>query len=164
MNVHNVNEVERFAFFSKAVCVLLKDVLQNRQNPIMRPNLIIANDWHCGAMAPLMKMASLAQEEQNFVDSLSLSEKIRQIPIVHIAHHLGYQGWDYPNTQRILNSLFEYSAELIYKNAKAVKNANPRTQSAILVYDTYNQANGHIQFADRVVTNFFGNREWVRKV
>ena len=152
LNVHNVNEVERFAFFSKAVCVLLKDVLQNRQNPVMRPNLIIANDWHCGAMAPLMKMASLAQEEQNFVDSLSLAEKIRQIPIVHIAHHLGYQGWDYPNTQRILNSLFEYSADLIYKNAKAVKNANPRTQSSIMVYDTYNQANGHIQFADRVVT------------
>ncbi len=151
LNENGVNEVERFAFFSKAIYVLLKDVAENSYNPLVYPNMIVANDWHCGELAGLLKYFTLAQEEQGVMET-SLSEKLRNLPIIHIAHHLGYQGWDYKNTRRLLNSTYEYASNLIYKNAKAVKNANPRTQNTLIVYDCYNQAACSLHLADRVVT------------
>lgn len=151
LNENGVNEVERFTFFSKAVYVLLKDVAENKYNPLAYPNVIVANDWHCGTLAGLLKYFTLAQEEQGVMNSV-LGEKLRNLPIIHIAHHLGYQGWDYKNTRRLLNSTYEYAANMIYKNAKAVKNANPRTQNTLIVYDCYNQAACSLHLSDRVVT------------
>lgn len=150
-NENGVNEVERFAFFSKAVFVLLKDVFQNKQNPLQKPNLLIANDWHCGALAPLLKYEVLAQQQKGLLDDKT-ADGLLSLPVVHIVHHLGYQGWDYPNTRRLLNSLFAYDAKLVYRNAKAIKNFNPRVVSSLIVHDSYNQAAGHINLADRVVT------------
>ena len=43
-------------------------------------------------------------------------------------------------------------ASLVLKNAKAVKNSNPRTSNTLLVGDTYNQASCNIHLADRIVT------------
>ncbi len=150
LNKNGVNEVERFAFFSKAVYVLLKECVGGRAQ-IKQPNILIANDWHSGALAGLCKYGAAA-EARNGELSAEEAQIIRSVPIIHIAHHLGYQGWDFPNTARLLNSLYEHNAAVIFKNAKAIKNSNPRTPNTLIVYDCYNQASGSLHLADRVVT------------
>ena len=150
-NKYGINEVERFAFFSKCTYILLKEILQNNISELKAPNVIIANDWHSGALSGLMKYFTTAQENAGTMQA-DLSNKIKSIPVVHIAHHLGYQGWDYENTAKILNSLYEQTASLVFKNAKAIKNSNPRTTNTLIVYDCYNQASCNFHLADRIVT------------
>lgn len=151
MNEFGINEVERFAFFSKAVYELLKEIFEGKIKDISRPNVLIANDWHSGALSGLTKYFTKAQIEAQRM-SLELAEKMKALPIVHVAHHLGYQGWDYDNTSRILNSLYENTATLVFKNAKAIKNSNPRATNTLIVSDCYNQASCNFHLADRVVT------------
>ena len=55
MNEFGINEVERFAFFSKAVYELLKEIFEGKIKDISRPNVLIANDWHSGALSGLTK-------------------------------------------------------------------------------------------------------------
>ncbi|MBR2034049.1 MAG: glycogen/starch synthase [Alphaproteobacteria bacterium] len=151
MNKYGINEVERFAFFSKAVYMLLKTICEKPSAAISTPNVIIANDWHSGALSGLTKYFTIAQVDAKKM-SIDLACKIKNIPIVHIAHHLGYQGWDYDNTSKILNSLYEKNASLVFKNAKAIKNSNPRATNTLIVHDCYNQASCNFHLADRVVT------------
>ena len=151
MNEFGINEVERFAFFSKAVYELLKEIFEGKIKDISRPNVLIANDWHSGALSGLTKYFTKAQIEAQRM-SPELAEKMKALPIVHVAHHLGYQGWDYDNTSRILNSLYENTATLVFKNAKAIKNSNPRATNTLIVRDCYNQASCNFHLADRVVT------------
>jgi len=150
-NRYNVNEVERFAFFSKAVYALIKSLCEKPSKEIRLPNVIIANDWHSGALAGLLKYFTTAQVDEGLM-SADLADEIKNIPVVHIAHHLGYQGWDYDNTSRILNSLYEHQANKVFKNAKAIKNSNPRATNTLIVHDCYNQASCNFHLADRVVT------------
>jgi len=147
MNKYGINEVERFAFFSKAVYELVKRRIQNST----APNVIIANDWHSGALSGLMKYLPVALLNKNKIDE-TFADKIRSIPIVHIAHHLGYQGWDYENTARILNSLYEDETAFVFKNAKPIKNSNRRTFNTLIVHDCYNQASCNFHLADRIIT------------
>lgn len=147
LNKYGVNEVERFAFFSKAIYTLLTSLIGTPDCP----NVIIANDWHSGAISGLTKYLPLALAEKEKIDDKT-SEAIRLIPIVHIAHHLGYQGWDYENTARILNSLYGENTAFVFKNAKAIKNSNRRTTNTLIVYDCYNQASCNFHLADRVIT------------
>ncbi|MBQ9234957.1 MAG: glycogen/starch synthase [Alphaproteobacteria bacterium] len=147
LNEHNVNEVERFAFFSKAVYTLLLHFLGTSDYP----NVIIANDWHSGTISGLTKYLPLAMSEKGQMDE-ETSDALRSLPVVHIAHHLGYQGWDYDNTARILNSLYGEHTAYIFKNAKAVKNSNRRAFNTLIVHDCYNQASCNFHLADRVVT------------
>ena len=151
MNEFGINEVERFAFFSKAVYELLKEIFEGKIKDISRPNVLIANDWHSGALSGLTKYFTKAQIEAQRM-SPELAEKMKSLPIVHVANHLGYQGWDYDNTSRILNSLYENTATLVFKNAKAIKNSNPRATNTLIVSDCYNQASCNFHLADRVVT------------
>jgi len=151
MNQFGINEVERFAFLSKAVYELLKEIFDGKLNSIKAPNVIIANDWHSGALSGLTKYFTNAQVEALRMTP-TLAEKLKTLPIVHIAHHLGYQGWDYDNTSKILNSLYENTATLVFKNAKAIKNSNPRAVNTLIVSDCYNQASCNFHLADRVVT------------
>lgn len=151
LNEYGVNEVERFAFFSKAVYALVKSLLEKPCKEIALPNVLIANDWHSGALSGLMKYFSVAQVESGTM-SKELADKLKDIPVVHIAHHLGYQGWDYDNTSKILNSLYENTATLVFRNAKAIKNSNPRSVNTLIVSDCYNQASCNFHLADRVVT------------
>lgn len=151
MNEFGINEVERFAFFSKAVYELLKEIFEGKIKDISRPNVLIANDWHSGALSGLTKYFTKAQIEAQRM-SPELAEKMKSLPIVHVAHHLGYQGWDYDNTSRILNSLYENTATLVFKNAKAIKNSNPRATNTLIVSDCYNQSSCNFHLADRVVT------------
>ncbi len=151
LNEHNINEVERFAFFSKAVYELVKSLCQQPAEEIPLPNILVANDWHSGALAGLMKYFSTIQVENGTMDD-ALAARLKAIPVIHIAHHLGYQGWDYENTRKILNSLYENMATQVFRNAKAIKNSNPRTTNTLIVYDCYNQASCDFHLADRVVT------------
>lgn len=147
MNKYGVNEVERFVFFSKAAYELVKVLLAEKQ----APNVIIANDWHSGALSGLMRYLPVALAEKDLI-SEEEADKIRAIPIIHIAHHLGYQGWDYENTARLLNSLYGNQTAFIFKNAKTIKNSNRRTFNTLIVHDCYNQASCNFHLADRVVT------------
>ncbi len=151
LNQYGINEVERFAFFSKAVYALICKLAEKSLPQIELPNVIIANDWHSGALSGLLKYFTTAQAEFRLMNP-NLATKIKNLPIVHIAHHLGYQGWDYENTAKILNSLYEHTTNLIFKNAKAVKNSNPRGTHTLIVHDCYNQASCNFHLADRVVT------------
>lgn len=151
LNENNVNEVERFAFFSKAVYVLIKACFTDKNLQLKAPNILIANDWHSGALAGLCKYNTV-MEACNHTLNEKTAHDIQNIPIIHIAHHLGYQGWDYPNTTKILNSLYEHNALCVVKNAKAMKNSNPRVTNTLIVYDCYNQASGSFHLADRVIT------------
>lgn len=151
LNNLNIDEVERFAFLSKAVYCLLEDIAGNKLNEIDLPNILIANDWHSGAISGLTKYLSLAKVYAGRL-SENIADVLKEIPIIHIAHHMGYQGWDYNNTSKILNSLYEDLATLVLKNAKAVKNSNPRTGNTLIVGDTYNQASCNMHLADRIVT------------
>lgn len=151
MNKYGINEVERFAFFSKAVYILVKNICEGKIKELELPNVIIANDWHSGALSGLLKYFTVAQVDNQTMDA-ALADRLKTLPIVHIAHHLGYQGWDYENTVKILNSLYEYTAATVLKNAKAIKNSNPRATNTLIVHDCYNQASGNFHLADRVVT------------
>ena len=151
LNSNNINEVERFAFFSKAVYCLIESLYQKNNSYVATPNLIVANDWHSGALSGLLKYFSLAKVEAGTMES-SLADKLKRIPVIHLAHHLGYQGWDYDNTSKILNSLYEDLSRLVFKNAKAIKNSNPRADHTLIVHDCYNQASCNFHLADRVVT------------
>lgn len=151
MNKYGINEVERFAFFSKCVYLLIKALCSDGIKGLECPNVLIANDWHSGALSGLMKYFTVAQVEARLM-APELAEKIKSLPVVHIAHHLGYQGWDYENTAKILNSLYENLATMVFKNAKSIKNSNPRATNTLIVHDCYNQASGSFHTADRVVT------------
>ena len=151
MNAHGINEVERFAFFSKAVYVLLEDLLLSSDQKIKIPNVLMANDWHSGALAGLTKYFTTAKTAAGLMEK-SVADGLKSIPIIHLAHHLGYQGWDYENTEKILNSLYEDVATMVFKNAKAVKNTNARSINTLMVHDCYNQASCNFHLADRVVT------------
>ncbi len=151
LNESGINEVERFAFFSKAVYILIENLCDNKIKDIEKPNVLIANDWHSGALSGLTKYLTTAKVETQTM-SAELAEQIKSIPIIHIAHHLGYQGWDYENTSKILNSLYEETVSTVFRNAKAIKNANPRATNTLIVHDCYNQASCNFHLADRVVT------------
>ena len=151
LNEFGINEVERFAFFSKAVYSLIENICDGRVKEIEKPNALIANDWHSGALGGLMKYLTTAKVETCDMGS-DLAEEMKSIPVIHIAHHLGYQGWDYENTSKILNSLYEDTASMVFRNAKAIKNSNPRATNTLIVHDCYNQASCDFHVADRVVT------------
>ncbi|MBR1649370.1 MAG: glycogen/starch synthase [Alphaproteobacteria bacterium] len=151
LNEHNINEVERFAFFSKAVYELICELNIKSNKKIPTPNVLVANDWHSGALSGLTKYLSPLRAKAGIID-LKAAETIKNIPVIHLAHHLGYQGWDYENTARILNSLYGEFAAPIFKNAKAIKNSNPRALNTLIVYDCYNQSSCNFHLADRVVT------------
>ena len=118
---------------------------------ITLPNVLLANDWHSGAIAGLTKYRTQIMQKQGLVNA-PLANKLYNIPFIHLAHHLGYQGWDYKNTTKILNSLYEKSIKYIIANATSCCRQNPRITNTLVVNDTYNQACCNFHLADRVVT------------
>ena len=151
LNEFGIDEAEKFAFFSKCVYKLVEEIVKGNIKEINLPNVLLANDWHSGAVSGLMKYFTVAQVEANLMDD-KIARKIKNIPVVHIAHHFGYQGWDYENTAKILNSLYENLSTVVFKNAKTVKNSNPRAVNSLVISDSYNQAACNVFLADRVVT------------
>lgn len=151
LNEFGINEVEKFAFFSKCVYKLVENIIKGNLREIKLPNVLLANDWHSGALAGLMKYFPVALTEAKLMEE-KIARKIKSIPVIHIAHHFGYQGWDYENTAKILNSLYENMSTVVFKNAKTVKNSNPRAVNSLVISDSYNQAACNVFLADRIVT------------
>ena len=151
LNEFGINEAEKFAFFSKCVYKLLENIVKGTIKGIQLPNVLLANDWHSGALSGLTKYFTVIQVEAGRLDE-KVARKIKSIPVIHIAHHFGYQGWDYENTAKILNSLYENMSTVVFKNAKTVKNSNPRAVNSLIISDCYNQAACNVFLADRIVT------------
>ena len=151
LNENDIDETERYAFFSKAVFELLKNLIEEKNEHIERPNVIIANDWHASAISGLTRYLTPIKKEKHQL-SKDTAEALRNTPIVHITHHLGYQGWDFKNTSNILNSLYEDYSSIVYENANNVKTSNKRTKNTVIVGDTYNHLSCDVALADRLVS------------
>ncbi len=151
LNEFKIDEVERFAFFSKAIYGLLESLATTHNKHIPFPTSIVANDWHTGALSGLLKYFSTSCFDFGMI-SAHVYEKLFNTPVVYIIHHLGYQGWSYDNSARILNSLYEEMAVNVFKFAKVAKNTNPRYTNSLIVHDSYNQSASSIALADRIVT------------
>ncbi len=151
LNENNIDETERFAFFSKAVFELLKNLIEDKNDYIETPNIIISNDWHASAISGLTRYLTPIKKEKHQI-SKDTAKKLQETPIVHITHHLGYQGWDFKNTSNILNSLYEDYSSIVYENAKNIKTSNPRTKNTLIVGDTYNHLSCDVGLADRLVS------------
>lgn len=151
LNENNIDETERYAFFSKAVFELLKTLTEEKNDNIDRPNVIIANDWHASAISGLTRYLTPIKKEKQQI-SKETANALQDTPILHITHHLGYQGWDFKNTSNILNSLYEDYSSIVYENAKNIKTSNKRTKNAVIVGDTYNHLSCDVALADRLVS------------
>jgi starch synthase len=146
-NKSGVGESERFAFLSKAVAYYIKDLKEN--NPADAPNIIDANDWHAGPLAAQFKYLMPAKAANNDGVSRKTAIELQEIPIVYTVHNLEYQGWDHPNTSKILDLLYEDYASSIFKNAYAPNMKD--TPKSVIVRDTYNAAIHGLSLADAVI-------------
>ncbi len=162
LNAFGIGEVERFAFFSKAIYGLLEELAKKTNKSIMFPTTIVANDWHTGALCGLLKYFSTSCFDFGMISEL-VYEKLFNLPVVYIIHHLGYQGWSYENSSHLLNSLYEEMAVNVFKSAKVAKNTNPRFENSLIVDDSYNQSAPSIALADRIVTVSNNYQEEVSK-
>ncbi len=142
LNRKGIDETERFAFFSKAVYELMKARKEKEIEGVPEPNIVVANDWHAGSIASLTRYKGIAEKE---------GQPLKDIPIVHIVHNLQHQGWDYGNTDKILNTLFEKSAKDIVTSAKSPVEDNPEVNNSLYVRGTYNSVSPSLNLADRVV-------------
>ena len=84
LNKLGIDEVERFAFFSKAVYVLLLNLVQNNASlsKISCPNVLLANDWHSGALSGLTKYRTPMLKKSGAI-SIEVAEKLYSIPVIH---------------------------------------------------------------------------------
>lgn len=130
-NEHKANEKERFAFFTKAVHEFAAAKLDPERaknftyinnklfDDIPVPDGFLLNDWHAGALAPLLRYKSVIQ---NLYDDLSFdaAEKLCNARIVTIIHNAAYQGEVYnkSETENILNTLFDQYATKIVQKGK----------------------------------------------
>lgn len=157
INADGVGESERFAFFSKAVANYVKDLKE--KDSADAPNIIDANDWHAGPLAAQFKYLMQAKAANGEI-SKELADDLKNIPIVYTVHNLEYQGWDYPNSSKILNLLYEGYAGDIFKNSYCPNMNESLTEwmkkshlkpKSLIVRDTYNAGIHGLSLADAVV-------------
>ncbi len=122
------SEAERYAFFSKSVYEFLKIKADpNSQtcikilNPdkfaeIKTPDAMILNDWHAGAIAPLMRLKAPCEAEMKELSSRA-ANTFKSMNLINIDHNLDYQGTSWQHTSEILNTLFDKYAYDIHKYA-----------------------------------------------
>lgn len=122
------SEAERYAFFSKSVYEFLKIKADpNSQtcikifNPdkfaeIKTPDAMILNDWHAGAIAPLMRLKAPCEAEMKELSSRA-ANMFKSMNLINIDHNLDYQGTSWNHTSEILNTLFDKYAYDIHKYA-----------------------------------------------
>lgn len=146
-NESGVGESERFAFLSKAVAEYVKDL--KTSDSADAPDVIDANDWHAGPLAAQFRYLMPAKAANNDGISKDVADQLKDIPIVYTVHNLEYQGWDYPNSSKILNLLYEDYSDAIFKKAYCPK--MEETPKSLIVRDTYNAAIHGLSLADSVV-------------
>lgn len=123
-----VSEAERYAFFSKAVYEFMKIKADpNSQtclkifNPdkfkeIKTPDAMILNDWHAGAIAPLLRLKAPCEAEMKELSSRA-ADIFKSMNLINIDHNLDYQGTSWKHTSEILNTLFDKYAYDIHQHA-----------------------------------------------
>ncbi|MFA6990266.1 MAG: glycogen/starch synthase, partial [Candidatus Gastranaerophilaceae bacterium] len=146
LNSKGVDEVERFAFLSKAVADLMKAAKEEEIDKISAPNVIVANDWHAAPLSGQTRYLSQVKASKGKI-SAETADYLKQTPIIHIVHNLLYQGKDRLNSTKILNLLYEENANEIVKYAKSID----KNSSSLCLKNTYNQANVSLNLADKVV-------------
>lgn len=150
-NNNGVGESERFAFFSKSVANYVKELKKN--NPEEAPNVIDANDWHAGPLTAQFRYLIPAKAQDGTKEDKKIADELKNIPIVYTVHNLEYQGWDYENTNKIMNLLYEGYSKGIFDNAKVPlmeETSNNHAPKAIRVRDTYNAAMHGLALSDVV--------------
>ena len=90
LNKYGINEVERFAFFSKAVYALIKAICVGEIKDIAKPNVLIANDWHSGALSGLLKYFTVAQVERQTMLKSIIESKDTKKAILRIILYLAF--------------------------------------------------------------------------
>lgn len=154
-NESGVGESERFAFLSKAVAYYVKELKEKGASDA--PDVIDANDWHAGPLAAQFRYLMQAKAAKNDGISKEIAQELKDLPIVYTVHNLEYQGWDHPNTSKILDLLYEGYANDIFKSAYTPKMENTQkvnditNKKSVIVRDTYNAAMHGLALADAVV-------------
>ncbi len=123
-----VSETERYAFLSKAVYEFMKikadpnsqtfiKIFNNEKfGEIKAPDAMILNDWHAGAIAPLLRLKAPCEAEMKELSSRA-AELFKSMNLINIDHNLDYQGTSWQHTSEILNTLFDKYAYDIYEHA-----------------------------------------------
>ena len=77
---------------------------------------MILNDWHAGAIAPLLRLKAPCEAEMKELSSRA-AELFKSMNLINIDHNLDYQGTSWQHTSEILNTLFDKYAYDIYEHA-----------------------------------------------
>ena len=109
-----VHETERFLYFNK----FLYDLWGNTQKTegVRLPSLVMANDWHTGGLAAMMRLLSPTQKAAGELDA-KVADHLYSTPIMAIMHNAGVSGGKWETQEKLLNILFGKHAALISKNA-----------------------------------------------
>lgn len=147
-NVNDIDEVERFAFMSKASYVLMNELQQGKMNDkLEKPNVVVANDWHASSMSALMRYMAPLQEANKEITP-EAKTYIDQTPIIHITHNNALQGKNSKNADEIFRTLFGQYTDVITKNIKGyVDSIYPMSNG----FGTINSAYIDLHLADKIV-------------
>ena len=172
INQYDIDEPERFAFFSKAAVYAAKKLLKDQNNTesgsqkalITPPNILIANDWHASAIPAVIQYTLKANLETNNLSKKSdktaeekVVNQLNSMPVLMMAHNLTYQGWEYHKTGKVMNMLFGLNAKEVYNNAQSYHgNINSQTSDILkektsLIRGTLNMANMGVNLSDIVI-------------
>ncbi len=148
-NVNNIDEEERMMFLSKASYEYLKRVKEGTVKDQQAPNILLANDWHAAAMAPLMRYKAPVDADKKAM-SKETYDYIKNVPIIHITHNAKLEGVenDAKIADKIVRTLFEEDTDEISPKLRAYNEEGwPLSNGE----GTYNSAKADVYLADRIV-------------
>lgn len=125
------------------------------------PDAILANDWHAGVMAPMLR---LLPELQSYNAELSneTAKYLKEMPFFMIGHNAAFQGVEHVKQNEILNSVFGKYAATIVENTKGHKDLPEALQHPFFSINDKKEVGMNImnmsQFADVYipVSNHYG--------
>lgn len=172
VNKYDVDEPERFAFFSKAAVYAAKKLLKDQnkaekgsgESLITPPNVLVVNDWHASAIPAVIQYGLKANLETNKFSKTTdknaeerVVNQLNNMPVLMMAHNLAYQGWEYNKAGKIMNLLFDLNAKEVYNNAQSYHgDVNSQTSDLLkektsLIRGTFNMANMGVNLSDMVI-------------
>ncbi|MFI3300777.1 MAG: glycogen/starch synthase [Candidatus Gastranaerophilales bacterium] len=160
----NTEEIEKFAFLSKAVYELMKSKLdvssvnnikinnENVFNEIPTPDGLVLNDWQASPLAALVRYQSVMENACGELEDED-SKRISDMRIVTIGHNVQYQGESnsvgdtnkkVELTENILNTLFDVHAVDIVKKAYTKANNNELYHALIMAPEDMNKSHTNL--------------------